>query len=46
MIAALEQEDEWHYVSLDATFKICLQLVGQESYRAPKNMRNAAPFEL
>ncbi|CAE7686642.1 unnamed protein product [Symbiodinium sp. CCMP2456] len=44
MTRSLELNDEWHYVSMDATVKVCLKLLGQETYRAPKTVRNAAPF--
>ncbi|CAE7333879.1 unnamed protein product [Symbiodinium microadriaticum] len=42
--ASLELNDEWHYVSMDATVKVCLKLLGQEAYRAPKTVRDAALF--
>ena len=44
MTEALEERDEWHFISMDATVKVCLKLLGQESYRASKDTRNAAPF--
>ena len=44
MISCLERNDEWHYISMDATMKICLKVMGQESYRAFKEKREAAPF--
>ena len=44
MTSCLEGNDEWHYISMDATMKICLKVMGQESYRAPKDRREAAPF--
>ena len=44
MTASLEQNDEWRYISMDATFKVCLKILGQESYRASANVRNDAPF--
>ena len=40
----LEDDKEWLYVSVDATLRICMKLKGQESYRRPKGVRNAAPF--
>ena len=44
MAKSMELNDEWHYVSMDATIKVCLKVLGQESYRAPKAVRDAAPF--
>ncbi|CAE7477588.1 unnamed protein product [Symbiodinium microadriaticum] len=44
MYCMLENNDEWHYISIDATLKICMKLAGQASYRASKVERNAAPF--
>ena len=44
MTDALEERDEWHFISMDAAVKVCLKLLGQESYRASKDTRNAAPF--
>ena len=44
MYCTLENNDEWHYISIDATLKICMKLAGQASYRASKVERNAAPF--
>ena len=44
MMAQLELDQEWFYVSLDATLKTCMKLKGQESYRAEKSKRDAAPF--
>ena len=44
MTTCLERNDEWHYISMDATMKICLKVMGQESYRASKDRREAAPF--
>ncbi|CAE6939324.1 unnamed protein product [Symbiodinium sp. CCMP2592] len=35
---------EWHNVSMDGTVKVCLKLLGQETYTAPKTVRDAAPF--
>lgn len=32
------------YISIDATFKVCLKIMGQASYRASKAERDAAPF--
>ena len=40
----LEEIDEWHYVSMDATMKICLKLKGQKPHRLSKDLRDAAPF--
>lgn len=40
----LEASGEWVYLSMDATLKVCLKLKGQESYRAPSEVRNQAPF--
>ncbi|CAE7729311.1 Pol, partial [Symbiodinium microadriaticum] len=44
MNAVLLKQDEWHYISMDATLKLCMKLMGQASYRAPKDVRNEAPF--
>ena len=44
MTSCLERNDEWHCISMDATMKICLKVMGQESYRASKEKREAAPF--
>ena len=44
MLDVLLDNKEWLYVSVDATLKTCLKLKGQESYRAPKAARTAAPF--
>ena len=44
MNAYLEEVDDWHYVSMDATMKICLKLKGQEPHRLSKDIRDAAPF--
>ena len=44
MNAALMQQDEWHYISMDATLKLCVKLMGQASYRSPKHVRDDAPF--
>ena len=44
MRACLKDHDEWHYISIDATVKLCLKLKGQASYRASKAEREAAPF--
>ena len=35
---------EFQVLSVDATIKRCMGVLGQESYRAPKAKRNAAPF--
>ena len=40
----IECSHEWRYISMDATMKICLKVMGQESYRASKERRQAAPF--
>ena len=45
MTDLLEKNKEWMYVSLDATMKTCMKLKGQESYRAAKQVRDAAPFD-
>ncbi|CAE7292816.1 unnamed protein product [Symbiodinium sp. CCMP2592] len=37
--------DEWHYISMDATLKLCMKVMGQASYRAPKQVRDEAPFD-
>ena len=44
MNAYLEDGDEWHYVSIDATMKVCLKLKGQAPHRMSKDVRDAAPF--
>ena len=44
MNAYLENSDEWHYISMDATMKICSKLKGQAPYRMSKETRDAAPF--
>ena len=36
MNKVLMDQDEWHYISMDATLKICMKLMGQASYRSPK----------
>ena len=38
------QHDEWYYTSMDATLKLCMKLLGQTSYRAPKRVGDDAPF--
>ena len=43
--SAFEKDEEWTYISMDATLKLCLKLKGQELRRAPADVRNAAPFE-
>ena len=45
MTEVLEKNKEWMYISLDATLKTCMKLQGQESYRACKRIRDAAPFD-
>ena len=44
MRACLKDHDEWRYISVDATVKLCLKLKGQASYRASTAEREAAPF--
>ena len=44
MNRVLLEQDEWHYISMDATPKLCMKLMGQASYRSPKSVRNEAPF--
>ncbi|CAE7834976.1 unnamed protein product [Symbiodinium sp. CCMP2592] len=44
MNKVLLEQDEWHYISMDATLKLCMKLMGQASYRSPKSVRNEAPF--
>ncbi len=44
MNAYLEDRDEWHYISMDATMKVCLKLKGQAAHRMSKAVREAAPF--
>ena len=44
MNRVLLEQDEWHYLSMDATLKLCMKLMGQASYRSPKSVRNEAPF--
>ena len=36
---------EFEYVSIDATIKCCMSVMGQESYRASREKRNQAPFD-
>ena len=36
---------EFRYLSLDATIKCCMGILGQESYRCSKAKRNDAPFD-
>ena len=36
--------DEWHYISMDATLKLCMKVMGQAPYRASKKTRDEAPF--
>ena len=38
------RKDEWHYVSMDATLKLCMKMMGQAPYRASKQVRDEAPF--
>ena len=45
MVTAFCNANEFRFVSLDATIKCCMGVMGQESYRAPKHKRNAAPFD-
>ena len=40
----LEERQEWLYITVNATLKICMKLKGQENNRAAKKLRNAAPF--
>ena len=40
----LEENDEWHYISMDATMKVCLKLHGQAPHRMSKEVRDAARF--
>ena len=44
MNTVLMQQDEWHYISMDATLNLCMKLMGKASYRSPKDVRNEAPF--
>ena len=37
--------NEFSFISIDATIKCCMGVMGQESYRAPRNVRNAAVFD-
>ena len=39
----LEENDEWHCISMDATMKVCLKLHGQAPHRMSKEVRDAAP---
>ena len=39
------EHEEYEYLSLDATFKVCLKIKGQASYRASKAERDAAAFD-
>ena len=45
MMAAFCNANEFMFLSLDATIKCCMGVMGQESYRAPKHKRDAAPFD-
>ena len=44
-IEALCALHEFQYLSLDATIKCCMGVMGQESHRAAKEKRNMAPFD-
>ena len=44
MLSTLEDDQEWIYVSTDATLRTCLNIKGQESYRASTAVRNSAPY--
>ena len=44
MQGALLRNDEWHYISMDATLKLCMKIMGQAPYRAPQKARDEAPF--
>ncbi|CAE7674583.1 unnamed protein product [Symbiodinium sp. CCMP2592] len=44
MSNVLMQQYEWHHISMDATLKLCMKLMGQASYRSPKAVRDEAPF--
>ena len=46
MTIVLEASDEWSYISMDATIKLCLKLHGQESYRAPREARRRCRLEM
>ncbi|OLQ14831.1 Aconitate hydratase 2 [Symbiodinium microadriaticum] len=41
MNRVLLEQDEWHYISMDATLKLCMKLMGQASYRSPKSNESA-----
>ena len=41
---AMEDGNEWKYVSTDAILKVCLKLLGQASYRAFRQERESAPL--
>eukprot|EP00438_Fugacium_kawagutii_P027022 Skav232520 [mRNA] locus=scaffold1096:926666:934699:- [translate_table: standard] len=45
MFAALEQNNEFMSLSMDATLKVCMAVQGQANYRAPASKRNAACFD-
>ena len=45
IIEAFCTSNEFGVMSLDATIKCCMGVMGQESYRASKQKRNAAPFD-
>ena len=34
MNTVLMQQDAWRYISMDATLKLCMKLMGQASYRS------------
>ncbi|CAE7245695.1 unnamed protein product [Symbiodinium sp. CCMP2456] len=44
MMGSWLRRDEWHYVSMDATLKLCVKVMGQAPYRASKKIREEAPF--
>ena len=41
---SLEHDQEYTSLSIDATLKVCMVVLGQASYRAPASVRNAACF--
>ena len=44
-MTALLRQKEFQYISMDATMKCCMSILGQESWRASSAKRNAAAFD-
>ena len=45
MTSFFTQSREYEYISIDATIKCCVSVLGQESWRANVVVRNQAPFD-